>query len=85
MTVQSQNYGGCWLYSVTKLWRVLVVRWLAHVPFTSVTRVRFLLSAVIRLKFHLGCMCGSASSLTLSNTAGFLRVLQFPPVQTLDQ
>ena len=29
---------------------VLVVQWLAHMPFTSVTRVRFLLSAVIRLK-----------------------------------
>ena len=26
MTVQSQNYGGCWLYSVTKLWRLLVVQ-----------------------------------------------------------
>ena len=36
---------------------VLVVQWLAHVPFTSVTRVnRFLLSTVIRLKFHLGHM-----------------------------
>ena len=35
---------------------VLVVQWLAHMPFTSVTRVRFLLSAVIRLKFHLGLM-----------------------------
>ena len=29
---------------------VLVVQWLVHVPFTSVTRVRLLLSAVIRLK-----------------------------------
>ena len=32
---------------------VTVVQWLAHVPFTSATRVRFLLGAVIRLKFHL--------------------------------
>ena len=28
----------------------LVVQWLAQVPFTSATRVRFLLGAVIRLK-----------------------------------
>ena len=34
----------------------LVVRWLAHMPFTSVTQVRFLLSAVIWLKFYLGRM-----------------------------
>ena len=34
----------------------LVVQWLANVPFTSVTQVRFLLNAVIRLKSHLGRM-----------------------------
>ena len=35
---------------------VLAVQWLAHVPFTSMTWVRYLLRAVIRLKFHLGRM-----------------------------
>ena len=30
------------------------VQWLAHLPFTSVIRVRFLLGAVIRIKFQLG-------------------------------
>ena len=32
------------------------VQWLAHLPFTSVIRVRFLLGAVIRLTFYLGSM-----------------------------
>ena len=58
---------------------VLVVRWLTHVPFTSVTRVRFLLSAVIRLKFYFGRMWKECYQLTLPNR------LRFPPVQTLDQ
>ena len=33
-----------------------MVQWLVYVPLTSVTRVRFLLVAVIRLKFYFGRM-----------------------------
>ena len=65
--------------------RVLVVQWLAHVLFTSVTRVRFLLSAVIRLKFHLGRMWEECFQFDSAKHAGFLWILRFPPVQTLDQ
>ena len=51
--------------------KVVVVQCLAHVSFTSATRVWSLLGAVIRLKCTLVACEKSASSLTLPNTACF--------------
>ena len=55
-----------------------------HVSLATLTCVRFRLHAVIWLKLPWSHMRRVLSSLTLPSTAGFLRVLQFPPVVTLD-
>ena len=55
-----------------------------HVSLATVTRVRFWLRAVIWLKSPWSYVRRVLSSLTLPNIAGFLRVLRFPPVVTLD-
>ena len=57
-------------------------------PFTSATRSRFLLCAVmnqIKIPLKLVPCEKSVFSLTLPNTASFLWVLRFAPVQTLAQ
>ena len=55
-----------------------------HVSLTNVTRVRFRLRAVIRLKLPWSHVRRVLSSLTLPSIAGFLRVVRFPSVVTLD-
>ena len=57
---------------------------IVHMSFTTVTRVRFLLHAVIWLKLPLSHVRRVLSSLSLPIIAGFLQVLRFPPVVTLD-
>ena len=51
-----------------------------YVSLATVTRVRFRLHAVIRLKFPWSHVRRVLSNLTLPSIAGFLRVLRFPPV-----
>ena len=74
----------CTLYELTATnWGVggaVVV----HVSLTTVTRVRFWLRVVIWLKLPWSHVRRVLSSLTLPIIAGFLRVLRFPPVVTLD-
>ena len=55
-----------------------------HVSLTTVTRVRFRLHAAIWLKLPWPHVRKVLSSLTLPNIAGFLRVLLFSLVVTLD-
>ena len=55
-----------------------------HVSLTTVIRVRFRLRAVIWLKLPWSHVRRVLSSLTLPNITGFLQVLRFPPVVTLD-
>ena len=55
-----------------------------HVSLTTVTRVRFRLRKVIGLKLPLSHVRRVLSSLTLPSITGFLRVLRFFPVVTLD-
>ena len=57
----------------------------AHVSLSTVTRVRFRLREVIRLKLPFSDVRKVLSSLTLLSIAGFLKVLRFPPVVTMDQ
>ena len=56
----------------------------AHVGVTTVTWARFLPRAVILLKLPWLHVRRVLFSLTLPSMAGFLRVLRFPPVVTLD-
>ena len=55
-----------------------------HVSLTTVTGVRFRLRAVIWLKLPWWHVRRMLSSLTLPSITGFLRVVRFPPVLTLD-
>ena len=55
-----------------------------HVSLTTVTRVPFWLHAIIWLKLPWSHVSRVLSSLTLPSTTGFLWVLWFPPVVTLD-
>ena len=55
-----------------------------HTYLTTVIGLRFLLRAVVWLKLPLSHVTRVLSTLTLPSIAGFLRVLRFPPVVTLD-
>ena len=66
------KWRGCWWHSGS-----------ARVSHTA-TWVRFLHCAVICIKLPLSHVTGVLFSLTLPSIAGFVRVLRFPPVVTLD-
>ena len=55
-----------------------------HMSHTTVTRVRFLLRAVIWLKVPWSHLRRVLSSSTLPSIASFLQVLRFPPVVIMD-
>ena len=57
---------------------------IVHVSHTTVTRVPFWLHAIIWLKLPWAHVSKVLSSLTLPSTTGFLRILWFRPVVTLD-